>query len=118
MRQFADFLARQEQPPSDLQELTEEIARNWRESLLPTKGGHNAFTTIAGILRDDDRIRSGPAAEELAVRRKVPRSRVQSYSQAEFDQVTTAARRRFRAALQRINDNALYLQRWRDGVFP
>jgi hypothetical protein len=117
MRQFADFLARQEQQPSDLQELTEKIARHWRESLPATKGGHNAFTTIASILRDDDRIRLGPAAEELAVRHKVPRSRVQSYSQAEFDQVATAARRRFRAALQRINDNALYLQCWRDGAF-
>ena len=31
--------------------------------------------------------------------------------------VTAAARRRFRAALQRINDNALHLQRWRDGAF-
>ena len=41
---------------------------------------------------------------------------VQSYSEAEFDRVTTAARRTFRAALQRINDNARHLQRWRDGV--
>jgi hypothetical protein len=30
--------------------------------------------------------------------------------------VTTAARRRFRAALQRINDNAVSLRQWRDGA--
>ena len=45
-------------------------------------------------------------ADELARRSREPRSRVQSYSEAEFEQVTAAARRRFRAALQRINDNA------------
>ena len=31
--------------------------------------------------------------------------------------MTTAARRRFRTALQRINDNALHLRRWWDGAF-
>jgi hypothetical protein len=118
VRRFAGFLARQEQPPRDLEELTAELARNWRESLPTTKGGYNAFATIAGILRDDSRIQDGPAADELAVRRKVPRSKVQSYSEAEFAEVTTAARRRFRAALQRINENALHLQRWREGAFP
>ena len=118
VRQFTDFLARQEQPPRDLEELTAELARDWREGLPTTKGGHNAFATVAGILRDDSRIQEGPAADELALRRKVPRSKVQSYSDTEFAQVTMAARRRFRAALQRINDNALHLQHWREGAFP
>ncbi len=118
VRQFAGFLAWQGQPPRDLEELTAELARSWRESLPATKGGHNAYTTIAGILRDDERVQAGPAADELALRRKVPRSKVQSYSHTEFTQVTTAARRRFRAALRRINDNALHLQRWRESVYP
>ena len=30
--------------------------------------------------------------------------------------MTAAARRRFRAALQRINDNAVRLRQWRDGA--
>jgi hypothetical protein len=118
VRQFADFLARLERPPRDLEDITAELARDWRESLPVTKGGHNAFTTVAGILRDDARLQAGPAADQLAVRRKKPRSKVQSYGQAEFALVTSAARRGFRAALQRINDNALHLQRWREGAFP
>ena len=61
--------------------------------------------------------RQGPVADELARRYKAPRSTVQSYSEAEFDVITAAARRRFRAALLRIDDNALHLQRWRDGAF-
>ena len=56
-------------------------------------------------------------AEELARRRKVRRGQVQSYSEAEFDQIRAAARRQFRAALQRIGDNALHLRRWREGAF-
>ena len=72
---------------------------------------------VRGLLRDDARLQAGPVADELARRSKAPRSTVQSYSEAEFDQITAAARRRFRAALQRINDNALHLQRWRDGAF-
>jgi hypothetical protein len=78
VRQFAGFLARQEQPPRDLGELTAELVRRWREGLPVTKGGHNAFITVAGILRDDERVQSGPVADELALRRKVPRSKVQS----------------------------------------
>ena len=58
--------------------------------------------------------RTGPVADELARRCKAPRSTVQSDSEAEFDAVTAAARRRFRAALLRIDDNVLHLQRWRD----
>ena len=112
------FLARQEQPPGDLEELTAELVRSWRNGLPVTKGGHNAFVTVAGILRDDERVQAGPVADELALRRKRPLSKVQSYTEAELAQVTTVARRRFRAALQRINGNALHLQRWREGAFP
>ena len=60
----------------------------------------------------------GPTSWGLRGPRKRPRSKVQSYDEAEFAQVTMAARRRFRAALQRINDNALHMQRWREGAFP
>jgi hypothetical protein len=41
----------------------------------------------------------------------------QSYGEADFSQVTAAARRRFRAARQRIGDNALRLRQWRAGAF-
>jgi hypothetical protein len=71
---------------------------------------------VASLLRDDARLGAGRVADELARRFKAPRSKVQSYSEAEFDLVTAAARRRFRAALLRISENALHLQRWREGA--
>lgn len=118
VREFARFLARQESPPCDLEDITAETARKWRETLPATKGGHNSFNTIAALLLKDERVQKGPAADELAMRRKVPRSKVQSYGHDEFTRITTAAHRGFRAALQRINDNALHLERWREGAVP
>jgi hypothetical protein len=117
VRRFAEFLARQRRPPCDLDEVTPVMVRQWRENVPAGGAGYNAWLTVSGMLRDDDRLQVGPVADELARRIKIPQSRVQSYSEAEFDRFTTAARRRFRTALQRINDNALHLQRWREGVF-
>ena len=54
-------------------------------------------------------------ADELARRYKAPRSTVQSYSEAEFD-VVTAAARRVPGRSAAIDDNALRLQRWRNGA--
>ena len=115
LRQFAEFLARQQRPPRDLDEFTAGLVQHWRKS-LPEAGGQHGFRMVASLLRDDARLRTGRVADELARRFKAPRSKVQSYSEAEFDLVTVAARRRFRAALLRINENALHLQRWREGA--
>ena len=117
LRQFAEFLARQQRPPRDLDELTPALVRQWRESLPAGAGGYRAWRSVSGLLRDDARLQAGPVADELARRRKLPPSKVQSYTEAEFDQFTAAARRRFRAALRRVSDNAAHLQRWREGAF-
>jgi len=117
LQQFAEFLAGQEPEPRDLDELTAGMVRQWRVSLPAGTGGYNAFRQISSLLRDDERLQTGPVADELARRSKAPRSRTQSYPEADFDLVTAAARRRFRAALQRINENARHLQQWRDGMF-
>ena len=117
LRQFAEFLARQQRPPRDLDELTPALVRQWRESLPATATGFNAWRTVSGMLRDDARLQAGPVADELARRHKIPPSKVQSYTEAEFDRITAAARRQFRAALRRISDNALHLERWREGAF-
>jgi len=117
LRRFAEFLARQQRPPRDLDELTPHVVRAWRAGLPASVGGGNAFRAVAGLLRDDARLQAGPLADELGRRFRVPRSKVQSYSEAEFDQFTAAARHRFRAAVQRIGENAGHLQRWRDGAF-
>jgi hypothetical protein len=115
LRQFAEFLAAQPRPPRDLDELTPQLIRQWRAG-LPTGGSYTIFRVIGGLLRDDARLKHGPVADELARYHKLPRPKVQSYSEAEFDRVRAAARRKFRGALQRIRDNALHLQRWREGA--
>jgi hypothetical protein len=91
------------------------LVQEWRETVL-REGDYRAFARVSSLLRDDRGLQAGPVADELARRRKAVRGKVQSYSEAEFDQVRMAARRTFRAALQRINDNARHLQRWRDGA--
>jgi hypothetical protein len=117
MQRFAEFLARQQRPPQDLDDLTVGLVHRWRENAI-RQGDYRAFTRVSRLLRDDSRLQAGPVADELARRRKAVQGSVQSYGETEFQQVTTAARRTFRAALQRINDNARHLQRWRDGTFP
>jgi hypothetical protein len=116
LRQLADFLARQQQPPRDLDEFTPELIRLWRESLAKA-GGATAFGIVSSLLRDDARMQNGHVADELARRYRAPRSRIQSYSEAEFDLITAAARRQFRAAWLRINHNAAHLRRWQEGAF-
>ncbi len=116
LRRFAQFLACQEPSPRDLDELTPAMVRRWRAWLPAGAGGYYAFGLVSSLLLDDESLQAGPVADELARRSKKPRSRTQSYGEAEFDQVTAAARRRFRAALQRINDNALRLRQWQDGA--
>jgi hypothetical protein len=117
LQRFAEFLACQERPPRDLDELTPGMVRQWRAGLPAGTDGYHAFRVISSLLRDDARLQAGPVADELARRSTAPRSRTQSYSEADFDLVTAAARRRFRGALQRINENARHLQKWRDGAF-
>ena len=117
VQRFSRFLVGQQKTPQDLDELTVRLVQEWRETVL-REGNYRGFTRISSLLRDDPRLQAGPVADELAQRRKAVRSKVQSYSEAEFDQVRAAARRTFRATLQRINDNARHLQQWRDGAFP
>lgn len=116
VRRFASFLAGQQRTPRDLGELTVRLVQEWREAVL-RNGDYHAYTRIAALLRDDPRLQVGPVADELARRRKAVKGNVQSYSEAEFKQVRMAARRTFRAALLRINDNAEHLHRWRSGAF-
>jgi len=112
MQRFAKFLSLQQEPPRDLDGITVRAVQQWREN-----GDQRAFDVLSRLLRGDPRLQTGPVADELARRRKAIRGAVQSYSQAEFDRYAAAARRTFRTARQRINDNARHLERWRDGDF-
>jgi hypothetical protein len=72
MRQFTEFLARQQRPPRDLDELTPALVRQWRESLPAAPTGYRTWRAVSGLLRDDARLQAGPVADELARRRKIP----------------------------------------------
>jgi hypothetical protein len=97
-------------------ELTVVLVRRWRENAF-TSGGHHAFRATANLLRSDTRLQTGPVADELARRVRMPTRPTQSYSEAEFDRIKMAARRTFRTALARIEHNAQHLRRWRDKEF-
>jgi hypothetical protein len=101
LRLFAVFLSQQESPPSDLDDLTVALVRRWREHALKSSC-HLGFANIASLLRDDPRLQVGPAADELARRMKRQQSKIQSYSQDEFDRIRLAAKQIFRAASQRV----------------
>ncbi|MEW2522325.1 hypothetical protein [Actinacidiphila alni] len=115
VKEFTVFLSQLERPPGDLDEITAPMVKRWRTSLPRTGGGYNALTKVASLLGDDARLQSGPVADELAERMKRPASKTQSYSEAEFDKIKVAARRQFRSALLRIDENAQHLERWRRG---
>ena len=67
------------------------------EAITPSAWSAACCLMTRGFRRDRSPTR-------LARRSRKPRSRTQSYGEAEFDRVRAAARRRFRAALQRINE--------------
>lgn len=112
LEQFAAFLSRQDHCPADLDGLTVALVKRWRQA-----SNHRKFTMVAGLLSRDARLQAGLVADELSRRTARPKSTVQSFSEAEFDRITSAARRTFRAALSRIEDNAQHLRRWREGEF-
>ncbi|MEV6871644.1 hypothetical protein [Amycolatopsis sp. NPDC051128] len=112
---FAGFLARQPRPLDDLDQLTAVLVRKWRAS--PEAGNATGKHQVARLLLGDARLQQGPVADELARRPARAKSTVQSYSEADFDQITLAARRMFRAALLRIEENARHLRQWRAGEF-
>jgi hypothetical protein len=112
LEQFATFLSQQDHCPADLDGLTVALVKRWRQA-----SNHRKFTLVAGLLLRDARLQTGLVADELSRRTAKPKSTVQSFSEAEFDQVTSVARRTFRAALSRIEDNARHLYRWREGEF-
>lgn len=111
---FARFIAEQEHPPRDLDGLTVDLLRKWRQHTVKSSPYRVVHATMA-LLRDDPRLRTGPVADELLRRVKIPKSGTQSYSEAEFGQITRCAKAMFRSALRRIDRNAEHLRRWRDG---
>ncbi|MFC5668445.1 hypothetical protein ACFP3U_36490 [Kitasatospora misakiensis] len=112
---FGRFLSELEDPPEDLDSLTATMLRRWRARNIGSNNGRYAIQRTRTLLRRDPRLAAGPVAEELA--RRVPgrTPSKQSYEEDERERVILAARSQFRAALMRIRDNTLLLERWRAG---
>lgn len=115
---FTRFLAEQERPPQDLDEMTPAMLKRWRAQNTGSSNGRHTLAVVRVLLRRDPRLNVGAVAEELA--RRVPRaeSSRQSYEDAERDRVRLAATRQFRTALMRIRTNTSLLERWRRGELP
>ncbi|MEU6497431.1 hypothetical protein ABZ890_44970, partial [Streptomyces sp. NPDC046984] len=112
---FTRFLSTLEPPPQDLEDLTAATLKRWRQTQIATSTGRNTLTGMRTLLRLDHRMLCGPAAEELARRVPKPTSKVQSYEDDEYAQIKEVARREFRAAWMRIEENTRLLERWRAG---
>ncbi|GAB7186780.1 hypothetical protein ATKI12_6611 [Kitasatospora sp. Ki12] len=114
---FVTYVLDHQHPPEDVDGLDAQVVRAWWDSLKSTTSGRHRWRDVAALLRRDERLQSGPVAEELARRVGVLRAQGEgSYSGQEFQRVKTAARRTFRAALLRIEENARLLERWRCGA--
>ncbi|MER7848369.1 hypothetical protein ABTZ03_31035 [Kitasatospora sp. NPDC096077] len=114
---FAEYLAGLDRRPEDLDDLDARAVRQWWDGLKSTAGGRHRWQGVSAVLRHDERLQSGPVAEELARRVVEKRTGQPSYSAGEFRKVRAEARRTFRAALLRIEENAGNLERWREGAF-
>ncbi|QRY43511.1 hypothetical protein JVX93_23635 [Mycolicibacterium boenickei] len=110
---FTEFVSQQPTQPEDFDHLTVSMIKGWR-----LHARQHDFGRVAQLLRDDPRLQHGPVADEVTRRANFRRpSRTQSYSEAEFDNITKLAKDHFRSALRRIEANAQHLQRWRDGLY-
>ena len=118
LQQFTTFLATQGPCSQDLDGLSAAVVDHWWETLKDTTGGRSRFGVVCSLLRDDLRLQGGSIADAISRRIPVMQSKTQSYNPAEFRKIRTEARRMFRAALLRIEDNAQHLERWRSGQIP
>lgn len=117
VEKFATFLAAQETPPASVEEFTGALIDRFWLTMASTGSNRACFRSVCSLLAQDERLQSGPVADALA--RAVPahKSTRQSYTAAEFELIKLEARRMFRAALLRIEDNARQLERFRAGEF-
>jgi hypothetical protein len=115
LARFASFLARQDEPPGDIGELTPAHWTAWKVSRPATTYGYVDVTKIAAFLRKDPQLRPDTRTA-MAKRLAVAKPRETAFTEAEFLQARTAARKMFRSAHHRIAENAQALASWRDGA--
>ncbi|GAA3516940.1 hypothetical protein FHR32_008709 [Streptosporangium album] len=115
LARFASFLAGQEEPPGDVGELAPSHWTAWKVSRPATTYGYADVTKVAAFLRKDPRLRPDTRAA-MAKRIAVAKPREAAFTEAEFLEARTAARRMFRSAHRRIAENSQVLAAWRAGT--
>ncbi|MFG3023374.1 hypothetical protein ACGFZQ_33320 [Streptomyces sp. NPDC048254] len=115
LRAFARFLAAQDQPPTDVDELTVAVWNAWRISRPRSASGRSQIFMIAGFLRPDSRL---PQPVREAMAKRVPRveKAETAFTPDELRQLRLAAQRMFRSACLRIRENTELLHRWLAGA--
>lgn len=115
---FTEYLSAFEDPPTDIEDLTAGLWKEWKLSRRNTQMiGYKEITAVRGMLLDDPRLTAG-AREALSKRIPQPEVTETSFEDGEFDAISSAARRMFRTAHLRITENARHLADWRAGTFP
>lgn len=109
---FASFLAQQSEPPRDVDELAPALWTAWRVSRPATTYGYADVTKTAAFLRKDPRLRPD-TREAMAKRLAVAKPQEVAFTEAEFLEIRTAARKMFRSAHLRILENTEVLVAWR-----
>ncbi|MEU8205881.1 hypothetical protein [Streptosporangium sp. NPDC049046] len=113
--QFARSLAEHDCPPTEVDELTPAHWAAWLIKIPVDKGGGYGKTTrISGFLRADPRLRAD-TRQALAKRMQKLKPQEKAFTEEEFHEVRTKARRMFRAAHLRIQENTRILDDWRSG---
>ncbi|MEU5388053.1 hypothetical protein [Kitasatospora cineracea] len=112
---FTRFVAEQPEAVEDLDGLTAAMLKRWRLRNIGTNGGIALMRHVRPLLKLDERLTTGPVAEEVVRRLPTARSTRSSYASDEQQQVRMAAQRQFRSALLRVRDNAALLASWRSG---
>lgn len=115
LRVFTHWLAALPEPPTDVDAI-HAVWNAWKLGRTTRVGGYHQVTRMGALLIDDPQV-VGEVAEAMGKRIPKPRAQETSYTNAEYDQIKTPARRVFRSASIRIEHNARHLEQWRAGVF-
>ncbi|MFC0848399.1 hypothetical protein ACFH04_32530 [Streptomyces noboritoensis] len=111
------FLSGQDNPPTDVPDLTAAMWSAWRLSRkTKAQNGYDQVMVTQTLLRADSRL---PHEVRAVMARRLPEPKVQerAFESDEFRQIKAAARRTFRSALLRIRENTEHLNAWRNGEF-
>ncbi|GAA1963469.1 hypothetical protein [Catenulispora subtropica] len=113
---FCRFLADQDEPVNDVEDISAAVWAAFRLSRPSNTSGGKQVVKIQALLRGHPRL-PAETRELMAKRGVYQKAKETAYSPEEFDRIKTVVTRRFRTALFRIRENQQHLDRWRAGEF-